>query len=97
MKKEQIADQYSLTPMQEGMLFHSLSVRRPGVDVEQIFCAWHEDVNVAAFAAPVANPNFFMLLPSSSFGASSFVSSRGIGCRGSVRCSCVVKPARSGL
>ncbi len=36
--------------MQQGMLFHSLSsTPAAGVDVEQIFCALHEDLNVAAF------------------------------------------------
>jgi amino acid adenylation domain-containing protein len=36
--------------MQQGMLFHSLSsARGAGVDVEQIFCALREDLNVDAF------------------------------------------------
>ena len=43
-----LTDAYPLSPMQQGMLFHSLSSPR-GVDVEQIFCALHEDLNAAAF------------------------------------------------
>jgi len=35
--------------MQQGMLFHNLSAREPGVDVEQIFCILHEAVDAGAF------------------------------------------------
>jgi len=37
MKPELSAGTYPLSPMQQGMLFHNLSARKPGVDVEQIF------------------------------------------------------------
>lgn len=35
--------------MQQGMLFHNLSARESGVDVEQIFCATTEALEAAAF------------------------------------------------
>ena len=34
--------------MQRGMLFHSISGHLPGVDIEQVFCALHERVDLAA-------------------------------------------------
>ena len=50
MKTQRTRDMYPLSPMQQGMLFHSLSsARGAGVDVEQIFCTLREDVNVGAF------------------------------------------------
>src|SRR5207249_1017204 len=38
-----------LAPMQEGMLFHALSARQPGVDIEQILCTLREPIDSAAF------------------------------------------------
>jgi amino acid adenylation domain-containing protein/non-ribosomal peptide synthase protein (TIGR01720 family) len=44
-----VDDQYALTPMQQGMLFHSLDPRNRGVDVEQVLCTLAEPLDVAAF------------------------------------------------
>ncbi len=44
-----LQDVYPLSPLQQGMLYHSLSARRPGVDVEQILCTLREELDVAAF------------------------------------------------
>jgi hypothetical protein len=48
MKLDSVADRYPLSPMQRGMLFHSISGQAPGVDIEQVFCALKEDVDPAA-------------------------------------------------
>ena len=40
---------YPPSPMQQGMLFHSLSAPRSGVDIEQVLCTLPEQLNVAAF------------------------------------------------
>src|SRR5688572_18760454 len=48
MKQEPIEDAYPLSPMQQGMLYFSLSARQPGVDIQQVLCLWHEAVNPAA-------------------------------------------------
>ena len=45
----EIENSYPLSPIQHGMLFHSLYAQQSGVDVEQMLCALHEDLNVAAF------------------------------------------------
>src|SRR5437867_3933463 len=45
-----LADDYALSPMQQGLLFHSLSARQPGVDIEQILCALPEALDVECFA-----------------------------------------------
>lgn len=48
MKQEPINDAYPLSPMQQGMLYSSLSARQPGVDIQQVLCLWHQAVNPAA-------------------------------------------------
>ncbi|HWX21796.1 MAG TPA: amino acid adenylation domain-containing protein [Candidatus Binatia bacterium] len=42
-------ESYSLSPMQQGMLFHNVSARETGVDIEQLFCRLPEHVDVRAF------------------------------------------------
>ncbi len=42
-------DAYSLSPMQQGMLFHSLEGAGKGVDVEQVVCELHEEIDAALF------------------------------------------------
>lgn len=44
-----IEDSYPLSPMQQGMLFHSLYAPGSGVDIEQIVCTLNENLNVSAF------------------------------------------------
>src|SRR5688572_10277019 len=43
-------DAYPLSPMQEGMLFHSVYARQPGVDISQIICDWQDEVDASAFS-----------------------------------------------
>ena len=40
---------YPLSPMQQGMLFHYLSEERQGIDIEQVVCSLHEDLDTNAF------------------------------------------------
>lgn len=49
MKMENIEDSYPLSPLQQGMLFHSLYAPGSGVDIEQIVCTLHENLNVSVF------------------------------------------------
>ena len=49
MKAENIEDSYPLSPMQQGMLFHTLYAQQSGVDIEQVICALHENLNAVAF------------------------------------------------
>jgi surfactin family lipopeptide synthetase C len=49
MVSERIEDSYPLSPMQQGMLFHSLYAPKSGVDIEQIVCTLRENLNVLAF------------------------------------------------
>ena len=42
-------ESYPLSPLQEGMLFHSLASIGTGVDIEQIICSIHEKLNIEAF------------------------------------------------
>lgn len=46
---EQIEDSDPLSPLQQGMLFHSLLVQRSGVDIVQMLSALSEDLDAAAF------------------------------------------------
>jgi len=45
----ELADVYEMSPMQEGMLFHALSVPGAGVDIEQIIVRLDESLEVALF------------------------------------------------
>ena len=49
MKTEPTTGVCPLSPMQQGMLFHNLSARGPGVDVEQIYCTLREKFSAPAF------------------------------------------------
>lgn len=44
-----IEDFYPLSPMQQGMLFHSLYAPNSGVYIQQMICGLHENLNVSAF------------------------------------------------
>jgi hypothetical protein len=44
----QIEAVYPLSPMQQGMLFHSLLIKRTGVYIEQLLCNLSEKVDEAA-------------------------------------------------
>ncbi|HEX8087723.1 MAG TPA: condensation domain-containing protein, partial [Blastocatellia bacterium] len=44
-----IEDSYPLSPMQQGMLFHSLYDPNPGVNIEQVIYSLHEHLNAPAF------------------------------------------------
>lgn len=46
---ENIADIYELSPMQQGMLFHTLYAPKSGVYFEQRNCILHGKLNVTAF------------------------------------------------
>jgi amino acid adenylation domain-containing protein len=50
MKVENIEAVYELSPMQQGMLFHTLYDAHAGVYFDQVSCSLHGDLNVAAFA-----------------------------------------------
>jgi amino acid adenylation domain-containing protein len=44
-----VEESYPLSPMQQGMLFHSLYARNSGVNIEQVVFTLHESLNVLAF------------------------------------------------
>jgi hypothetical protein len=44
-----IEGSYPLSPIQQGMLFHSLYDNHAGVDIEQMVCALRENLNIPAF------------------------------------------------
>jgi amino acid adenylation domain-containing protein/non-ribosomal peptide synthase protein (TIGR01720 family) len=48
MEVKIIEDTYPLSPMQQGMLFHSLYAPGSGIDIERIVCALHEEVDAPA-------------------------------------------------
>jgi amino acid adenylation domain-containing protein len=43
-----IEDSYALSPVQQGMLFHSLYAGHSGVEIEQMVYTLHEELNVSA-------------------------------------------------
>ncbi len=49
IKRGPIEGAFHLSPMQEGMLFHTLYAKQPGVDITQILCLMAEEINVSAF------------------------------------------------
>jgi amino acid adenylation domain-containing protein len=49
MQSENIQDMYPLSPMQQGMLFHSLYTPGTGVYIEELSCHLRGQLNVAAF------------------------------------------------
>src|SRR5262245_17151207 len=49
MPIQSIEDTYQLSPIQHGMLFHSLYTQRSGVYIEQMVCALFENLNISAF------------------------------------------------
>ncbi|HEY7489757.1 MAG TPA: amino acid adenylation domain-containing protein, partial [Candidatus Tectomicrobia bacterium] len=50
MNTKNIEDFYPLSPMQQGMWFHSLYAPGSGVYFEQLCCTMHGDLHVSAFA-----------------------------------------------
>ena len=44
-----VEESYPLSPMQQGMLFHSLYAKQSGVNIEQAVLTLHESLNVLAF------------------------------------------------
>ena len=44
-----VEESYPLSPMQQGMLFHSLYAGQSGVNIEQVVLTLHESLNVLAF------------------------------------------------
>lgn len=39
---------YKLSPIQQSMLFNSISTQQAGLDIEQAICSLHENLNVSA-------------------------------------------------
>jgi Condensation domain len=44
-----VIDTYELSPMQAGMLFHAVSERASGVDIEQVVATLHEPLDEVKF------------------------------------------------
>jgi amino acid adenylation domain-containing protein/non-ribosomal peptide synthase protein (TIGR01720 family) len=51
MSQMRIEDSYPLSPLQAGMLFHTLYAPRAGVDVEQMVCSFREPLDAARLRA----------------------------------------------
>ncbi|MFT3774240.1 MAG: amino acid adenylation domain-containing protein [Minicystis sp.] len=51
MSLKHLEDSYPLSPMQEGMLFHTLYAPRAGVDIEQMVCVFREALDAPRFRA----------------------------------------------
>jgi amino acid adenylation domain-containing protein len=49
MEIEKIESSYPLSPLQQGLLFHSLYASQSGVYVQQLVCGLHERLDVASF------------------------------------------------
>lgn len=49
MNEQHIEDSYPISPLQQGMLFHSLYAPQSGIYVPQMIWTLHEDLNVSAF------------------------------------------------
>lgn len=49
MNDDRTRQRYPLSPLQQGMLFHALSVPASGVDMEQIIMTLHEKLDASAF------------------------------------------------
>src|SRR4028119_2284308 len=49
MKEEQIEDIYELSPMQQGMLFHTLAAPNSGMYFEQLSCTLQGNLDVSKF------------------------------------------------
>ncbi|HEX8116027.1 MAG TPA: condensation domain-containing protein, partial [Pyrinomonadaceae bacterium] len=49
MKGREIESAYTLSPMQQGMFFHSVYAEGSGLYVQQIVCRLREDLNVPLF------------------------------------------------
>lgn len=49
MTSKSIEASYALSPMQQGMLFHSLHKQQSGIDIEQMVCTLHENLEIAPF------------------------------------------------
>ena len=46
---DRVEDAYPLSPLQQGMLFHSLYASQSGVYVQQLVCGLHERLDVTSF------------------------------------------------
>src|SRR5262245_26862749 len=49
MEFKSLVESYPLSPMQQGMLFHSLYAPQSGVDIEQMIIDLPENLNIPAF------------------------------------------------
>ncbi|HET8840935.1 MAG TPA: amino acid adenylation domain-containing protein, partial [Ktedonobacteraceae bacterium] len=49
MDREQQVERYPITPLQEGLLFNSVSASEPGIDSIQVICRLREALQVATF------------------------------------------------